>query len=208
MTKEEVRAALEAGSVLGELFVFSEGQECYIFKAPVFEAGAEILYIPDTYLNELPITEEPTCEDEIDRIIDCCYTGDDFIKSCDGDVELAKRLFAYCDWQHPSSALPEVDDDEEEDEQGEQEDAPVARKLDGTVYRVRTTTGGVLVEVPYGPDEFGALCRFCAAYAMKGYVITSVTRIEPDSNSQPRVPVFSQKEYRTELKRLKAERSR
>lgn len=199
---------------MGELFTFSEGQECYIFKAPEFKAGAEILYIPDTCLNEIPVTEAPTCEDEADNIIDCCYTGDDFIKECDGDVELAERLFAYCDWQHPSSALPEVEDDEEEeeaedeDEQDELEDAPVARKLDGTVYRIRTTTGGVLVESPYGPDEFGALCRFCAAYTMEGHVITSVTRIEPDSDSRPRVPVFSQKEYRAELKRLKAERSR
>ena len=46
--------------------------------------------------------------------MDKCYTGNDFIDLCDGDVKLAERLFRYCDWQHPSSALNEVTDDEED----------------------------------------------------------------------------------------------
>ena len=51
--------------------------------------------------------------EEIEEILDQCYTGDDFIEECDGDVEKAERLFWYCDWQHPCSALPEIEDDEE-----------------------------------------------------------------------------------------------
>ena len=30
--------------------------------------------------------------------------GLDFLEQCGGKEELAKELFLYCDWQHPSSA--------------------------------------------------------------------------------------------------------
>ena len=40
-------------------------------------------------------------------------TGNDFLSVCDGDERLAKELFHYCDWQHPTSALPELEDYEE-----------------------------------------------------------------------------------------------
>ena len=50
--------------------------------------------------------------DLIIEILDECYSGDDFIELCDGNVEMAERLFWYCDWQHPSSALPEIEDEE------------------------------------------------------------------------------------------------
>ena len=45
-----------------------------------------------------------------------CYTGKDFVDMCDGNMEKARRLFDYVDWQHPSSALDagEIDDDEED----------------------------------------------------------------------------------------------
>jgi hypothetical protein len=49
-------------------------------------------------------------------VVSNCYTGNDFLEQCGGDAEKAERLFWYCDWQHPSSAMDEgaVDDDEEE----------------------------------------------------------------------------------------------
>ena len=50
----------------------------------------------------------------MEEIVGCCYTGNDFIEECGGDVEKARHLFWYCDWQHPSSALPEIDDEEGE----------------------------------------------------------------------------------------------
>ena len=61
------------------------------------------------------------------EILLSCYTGDDFIAVGEGDEEKAHRLFAYCDWQHPTSAYNEganegaVDDDNNE---GDDEDTP------------------------------------------------------------------------------------
>ncbi len=114
MTREELKAKLQAGEPLDGLFHWSNGQECVIFKADAFRPGADILYIPDVDLNRLQL-DNPASEEEIEEILECCYTGDDFIGECGGDAELAERLFWYCDWQHPISALPEVDDREEEE---------------------------------------------------------------------------------------------
>lgn len=114
MTKGELKAKLQAGEPLDGLFHWSIGQECVIFKADTFRAGADILYIPDVALNDLQL-DNPASKEEIEGIVRCCYSGDDFIRECDGDAELAERLFWYCDWQHPSSALPDVDDREEEE---------------------------------------------------------------------------------------------
>lgn len=115
MTKAELRERLRKGEIMDDLFEFREGQECWMFKVPEFKPGENILYIPDTDLNDIPIAEHPTCEEEIEEIIDQCYTGNDFIEECDGNVEKAERLFWYCDWQHPSAALPEIEDDEEKE---------------------------------------------------------------------------------------------
>ena len=99
VTKAELRERLLKGAVMDDLFEFREGQECWMFKAPKFEPGDDILYIPDTDLNNIPVAERPTCYEEIE----------------DGNVEKAERLFWYCDWQHPSAALPEIEDDEEDE---------------------------------------------------------------------------------------------
>lgn len=51
MTKDELRKALEEGKQLDELFEFTDGQECQIFKAKCvahFAGNHEIVYIPDT----------------------------------------------------------------------------------------------------------------------------------------------------------------
>lgn len=116
MKKEELRNRLKSGYKLDDIFVFSPGQDCTIFKAEKFEDGEEIIYIPDISLNGIPVSTPIAVDDTIDNVIDCCYTGQDFIDQCDGDLDLAKRLFLYCDWQHPSSALPEIDDRDEEDD--------------------------------------------------------------------------------------------
>ena len=113
MTKAELREYLKAGYFMNDAFDFGPGQDCEIFKADFFEAGDEIIYIPDVSLNEIPMNAPITDEEVIDEVIGKCYTGNNFIEECDGDKELAERLFWYCDWQHPSSALPEVDDREE-----------------------------------------------------------------------------------------------
>ncbi len=114
MTKNQLREKLRKGAIMDDLFEFREGQECWMFKAPAFEPGENILYIPDTDLNDIPVAERPTCYEEIEEMIDQCYTGDDFIEECGGDAGKAERLFWYCDWQHPSAALPEIEDEEDE----------------------------------------------------------------------------------------------
>lgn len=115
MTKKELEDKILLGTPLGECFKFTSGQECEIFKADHFEPTDEILYIPDLSLNELDelvVYYNPIEALEVaERFIHCCYSGKDFVDLCDGDIQKAKRLFDYCDWQHPSSALPEIEDE-------------------------------------------------------------------------------------------------
>ena len=114
MTKAELRTQLEAGCVLEDLFVLSTGQECTIYKAEQYSPGEEIIYIPDLELNGIPYYRALTDEGEIQAVVDCCYCGDDFLAEAYNDPKKARMLFSYCDWQHPSSAAPEVLDDDEE----------------------------------------------------------------------------------------------
>lgn len=124
MKKSELKTKLLAGYTLTDCFEFQAGQECEIFKAPAFNISDDILYIPDVYLNELSQyldqSVKTDCEENTDEIIadilSCCYTGEDFLAICNGDISLAEHLFRYCDWQHPDSALPEVEDSSEEDQ--------------------------------------------------------------------------------------------
>lgn len=111
MTKSKLEHLLRTGAKMNELFDFSDGQECLIYKGN-WSLGEEIIYIPDIFLNEIP-TDRKVREDELEGILHCCYTGDDFLNECGGDEALAKRLFSYCDWQNPSAAVDEVRDDDE-----------------------------------------------------------------------------------------------
>jgi hypothetical protein len=107
MTKAELRRSLMSGSSLAEALPLSDGQDCIIFKADSFSPDESILYIPDIHLNQIPYDRTAAAQ-EIDKILGYCYTGEDFISICDGDVRMAKYLFCYCDWQHPSSAVDEL----------------------------------------------------------------------------------------------------
>ena len=115
MTKAELRDYLKAGYAMDDAFDFGPGQECEIFKADSFKPGDEIIYIPDVHLNMIPMGTPITDDEVIEDVVNSCYTGNDFIEECGGDAELAGRLFWYCDWQHQNSALPEIDDSEEEE---------------------------------------------------------------------------------------------
>lgn len=116
MTKAELRARLEEGEELCDILQLGPGQECEIFKADEFTPDDEILYIPDLALNGIVrfMDDKRTNFEYADDVVDNAYTGQDFIDECDGDVEKAERLFWYCDWQHPSSALDEIEDEEDE----------------------------------------------------------------------------------------------
>lgn len=115
MKKSELKNALLAGKTLSQCFELREGQECEIVKKEIFSPSDEICYVPDIDLNELreyvahPVmTEKAEETDEIIAdILNCCYTGKDFIDLCGGDAKKAEELFYFCDWQHPSSAIGE-----------------------------------------------------------------------------------------------------
>jgi len=113
-TKENLKLLLQQGHTLNDLLAFSAGQDCEIFKSDVFLQGDTVIYIPDVCLNSIPIDHSITNPEELAEVLSYCYTGQDFIEECDGDTENAKRLFCYCDWQHPSSAVDELTYDEEE----------------------------------------------------------------------------------------------
>lgn len=81
-----------------------------------------------------------------------------------------------------------------------------ARRIDGIVYRVKTTHAGFLVEVPDDSDTLGELASFCADLSMRGYIISSVTRVFDVGTRTPKVAVLTSKEYKAEINRLMKER--
>ena len=114
LTKQELRAKLQQGHTLNDLLTFGPSQDCEIFKADKFYPGDVLIYVPDVALNHIPLDRPITDPAELDEVLSQCYTGQDFIDECSGDVEKAERLFYYCDWQHPSSAMDELDDEVED----------------------------------------------------------------------------------------------
>lgn len=115
MKKTDLKTALRSGAKLNDLLSFGPGQDCEIFKADKFYEDDEVIYVPDVSLNEIPLNRPITDQNELDEVIGYCYTGRDFVEECNGDRELAERLFWYCDWQHPSSAADEIQDEEDEE---------------------------------------------------------------------------------------------
>jgi len=114
LTKQELESHLQQSHALNDLLAFGPGQDCEIFKAETFISDDTIIYIPDVALNKIPIARPAKDLKEIAEILSNCYTGQDFINECGGDAEKAERLFWYCNWQHPSSAMDEICDDGEE----------------------------------------------------------------------------------------------
>ena len=114
ITKTMLRSQLQQGRTLNDLLAFGPGQDCEIFKANKFYPGDVVIYVPDVALNHIPLDRPITGPEELDKVLSQCYTGQDFIDECGGDAEMAERLFSYCDWQHPSSAIDELADDEED----------------------------------------------------------------------------------------------
>ena len=114
LTRQELRVQLQQGHTLNDLLAFGSGQDCEIFKADKLYPGEVVIYVPDVSLNCISLNRSITDPEEWEEVLSQCYTGQDFIDECGGDAEKARCLFYYCDWQHPSSAMDELDDDEEE----------------------------------------------------------------------------------------------
>ena len=144
MTVNEVRERIIKGECLSNIFEFTDGQDCMIYKRD-WNPGDEVIYIPDIDLNEICINRplvQILDETEIEDVLSYLYTGKDFMDLSDGDEELAKRLFLYCDWQHPTSAMNEIlEYIEESKEFNETDNKTVLPELneyydnDGDLYR-------------------------------------------------------------------------
>lgn len=120
MNTGELETRLIAGNPLVQLFEFTAGQCCEIYKAKNvkrFCRNTDIIYIPDTSLNDIR-TERPLYDEEIDEVLELCYTGEDFLAICGGDEAMARRVFDACDWQRPSTALDELRREDEEEAVG------------------------------------------------------------------------------------------
>ncbi len=48
----------------------------------------------------------------VPELSDTAFTGQDFLDMCNGQPEIADRVFVDIDWQHPGSYLNEQDDEE------------------------------------------------------------------------------------------------
>ena len=114
IAKTMLRSQIQQGHTLNDLLAFGPGQDCEIFKGDKFYPGDVVIYVPDVALNHIPLDRPVTDLEELEEVLSQCYTGQDFIDECGGDAEKAERLFRYCDWQHPSSAIDELADDGEE----------------------------------------------------------------------------------------------
>jgi len=113
-TKTELKERLMRGEKLEDLLCLSDGQECQIFKYRKFIPGAYVMYVPDISLNHIPV-DRPLEENEVEEVWEQCYDGQDFLDLCEGNSQRAKILFDYVDWQHPSSAVDEIWDDDWEE---------------------------------------------------------------------------------------------
>lgn len=94
MNAVELKMRLIAGNPLVQLFEFTAGQCCEIYKAKSvkrFRRNSDIIYIPDTSLNDIQ-TERPLYGEEIDEALELCYTGEDFLAICDGDEAMAAEF--------------------------------------------------------------------------------------------------------------------
>lgn len=101
ITKECLRKELECGKRLKDIFSFSDGQDCIIYKGKFDLDNAEnIIYIPDIFLNDIDIETDFLTEREIKNVLGNCYTTADFIEEAQCHVNLAQDLFNYVDWQH------------------------------------------------------------------------------------------------------------
>ena len=97
MTRDELRKELKTGVKLEDIFEFTEGQDCLIYKGKFLPGiiGDDICYISDLSLVDIPVNKSIVKSYEIDSVMGRCYTTNDFIKECNGHENIAEDLFNY-----------------------------------------------------------------------------------------------------------------
>ena len=103
MTFREVEEALKSGKELSDLFEFTGGQDCMIYKADQFVDGDEVIYISDLGL---------VVGDGPDSMMDAVWTGLDFLDAAGGNRELAEKIFCLVDWQSPYTEADQLEREE------------------------------------------------------------------------------------------------
>lgn len=101
MNKAELRQALLQGMKLTDLFHFTSGQECLVYKGAFRPGSQEIIYIPDLFVWDIDISEKLD-PDQVDDVVRLSSTSIDFMEECHNDPHLAADLFAFVDWQLPN----------------------------------------------------------------------------------------------------------
>ena len=161
MTKLELRYRLMGGEKLEDIFNFTDGQDCLIYKGEFRPGiyGDDICYISDLSLRDIPIDKPITKSYEFDSVMDSCYTTDDFINECNGHMNIAKDLFNYVDWQ-----APDIDDFMEGYDDKEQffkeygfpmADLFVTKEMKDLLSRVADLAAQASDEVYYDDDKNG-----------------------------------------------------
>lgn len=93
ITKECLRKELECGKRLKDIFSFSDGQDCIIYKGKFDLNNAEnIIYIPYVFLNDIDIDTDFLTEYEIKNVLNNCYTTNDFLEEAKNHINLAESL--------------------------------------------------------------------------------------------------------------------
>lgn len=101
LSKTELEVYLRKDYTLAELIPdISKGEDCVLFKDS-WEKSDRIIYIPDYSLNGI-IPNRILNAKEIDKTVHSCYTGNDFLRICNGHEHIAQALFSICNWQHPN----------------------------------------------------------------------------------------------------------
>lgn len=102
MTKKRLRRLLLRGKCLTDLFEFTDGQECIIYKGDFDKAkDKDIIYIPDLYIDS-SLYDKKLNREQIDELLYRVCAKRDFLRESEGHYNIAYELFDFVDWQYPN----------------------------------------------------------------------------------------------------------
>lgn len=106
LSKTDVEYMLKNGFALSNIFEMTSGNGYTIFKADDF-AEDKVIFIPDLSFHGLEgiFDKNGLTEQEIEGVLNLCYTGRDFLDMCDGNEEDAENLFSSVDAFESNNAI-------------------------------------------------------------------------------------------------------
>lgn len=101
MTKKKMRRLLLKGKTLNDLFEFTDGQECVIYKGNFEKAkNKDVVYIPDLFM-DTDSYDKKLNKEQIEEILCRVCTKKDFLREGKDHLNIAYKLFRFVDWQYP-----------------------------------------------------------------------------------------------------------